>query len=73
MCYLPPACVIIARTAPTGRAPAGRLGRPGAGVAERPSLRGEFIGHRSQPHRRHREILILGVHGPKRLVVLLVE
>ena len=73
MCYLPPACVVIARTAqlaehlPAAWADLGRrCGEPG--------LRGEFV-LVTGPSRTAdiEKILILGVHGPKRLVVLLVE
>ncbi len=73
MCYLPPACVIIARTAqlaehlPAAWADLGRrCGEPGR--------RGEFV-LVTGPSRTAdiEKILILGVHGPKRLVVLLVE
>jgi len=73
MCYLPPACVVIARTAqlaehlPAAWAEVGRRCRD-------PQLRGEFV-LVTGPSRTAdiEKILILGVHGPKRLVVLLVD
>ena len=72
LCYLPPACVVIARAGPVGRAPAGGLGRRGRPAAD-PAFRGELV-IVTGPSRTAdiEKILILGVHGPKRLVVLLV-
>jgi len=73
MCYLPPACIAIAKT--------GRLFEhmpaawdeiaPRAAEADR---RGEFV-FITGPSRTAdiEKILILGVHGPKRLIVLLVD
>lgn len=73
MCYLPPICVVVA--------PIDRLFEhlPAAWpeIARRaadPQLRGEFV-FITGPSRTAdiEKILILGVHGPKRLIVLLVE
>jgi L-lactate dehydrogenase complex protein LldG len=72
MCYLPPACVIVAATdrlvehLPAGWPAIARR------VAD-PQLRGEFV-FITGPSRTAdiEKILILGVHGPKRLMVLLV-
>lgn len=73
LCYLPPVCVVV-----------GRVDRlfehlPAAWdeIARRtaaPQLRGEFV-FVTGPSRTAdiEKILILGVHGPKRLVVFLVE
>ena len=57
---------------PAGRAPAGRLGSVVARAAD-PAVRGELV-ILTGPSRTAdiEKILILGVHGPKRLVVLLV-
>lgn len=72
LCYLPPACVIVATTdrlvehLPQAWESIGRR-------AADPALRGEFV-FITGPSRTAdiEKILILGVHGPKRLVVLLV-
>jgi L-lactate dehydrogenase complex protein LldG len=72
LCFLPPACVVIARTEclaehlPAAWAAIGRK-------AADPATRGEFI-IVTGPSRTSdiEKTLILGVHGPKRLVVLLV-
>jgi len=73
MCYLPPACIVVAR------AEALREHMPAAWreVAPRAAdreLRGEFV-LITGPSRTAdiEKILILGVHGPKRLIVLVVE
>jgi L-lactate dehydrogenase complex protein LldG len=72
MCYLPPACIGVAR--------ADRLfehlpaaWKELAGRVADPELRGEFV-FITGPSRTAdiEKILILGVHGPQRLVVLLV-
>ncbi len=73
MCYLPPACVVIARVAQLAEhlpAAWSEIG-PRCGDA---GLRGEFV-LVTGPSRTAdiEKILILGVHGPKRLVVLLVD
>jgi L-lactate dehydrogenase complex protein LldG len=73
LCYLAPACVVIARLdqlrehLPAAWAPIVRR-------AADPSLTGEFV-IVTGPSRTAdiEKILILGVHGPKRLVVMLVE
>jgi len=71
--YLPPACIVVART--------DRLFEhmPAAWdeIARRtaaPELRGEFV-FITGPSRTAdiEKILILGVHGPKRLIVLLID
>ena len=72
MCYLPPACVVIARADQLAE----HLPAAWETVAPRCadlSVRGEFV-IVTGPSRTAdiEKILILGVHGPKRLVVLLV-
>jgi L-lactate dehydrogenase complex protein LldG len=72
MCYLPPACVVIA----TIERLAEHLPAAWGAIAKRvaaPELRGEFV-FVTGPSRTAdiEKILILGVHGPKRLVVLVV-
>jgi L-lactate dehydrogenase complex protein LldG len=72
LCYLPPACVVIAgvdRLAENLPAIWDDVARRAAD----PALRGEFV-FITGPSRTAdiEKILILGVHGPKRLVVLLV-
>lgn len=72
MCYLPPACVVIAR--------ADRLAEhlPAAWreIADKtadPERRGEFLVITGPSRTADIEkILVLGVHGPKRLVVILI-
>ncbi len=73
LCYLPPACVVIARTDQLAE----HLPAAWPAIAPRaadPAMRGEFV-IVTGPSRTAdiEKILILGVHGPKRLVVLLVE
>ncbi len=73
LCYLPPACVVIAGVDRLAE----NLPAVWDDVAQRaadPALRGEFV-FITGPSRTAdiEKILILGVHGPKRLVVLLVE
>jgi L-lactate dehydrogenase complex protein LldG len=72
LCYLPPACVVIARINQLAEhLPAAWLSI--APRAADPALRGEFV-IVTGPSRTAdiEKILILGVHGPKRLVVILV-
>lgn len=72
LCYLPPACVIIAKTEQLVE----HLPAAWPAIAKRiaePDRRGEFV-FVTGPSRTAdiEKILILGVHGPKRAVVLLV-
>ena len=72
MCYLPPACVVVARTGQVFE----HLPAVWQEVASRtadPETRGEFV-FITGPSRTAdiEKILILGVHGPKRLIVMLV-
>jgi L-lactate dehydrogenase complex protein LldG len=72
LCYLPPACVVIARVDQLAE----HLPAAWATIAPRvadPAQRGEFV-IVTGPSRTAdiEKILILGVHGPKRLVVILV-
>ena len=72
LCYLPPACVVIARTDQLAE----HLPAIWPSVVSRAggqSLTGEFV-IVTGPSRTAdiEKILILGVHGPKRLVVLLI-
>jgi L-lactate dehydrogenase complex protein LldG len=72
MCYLPPVCVVIAKTDRLfEHLPA--VWEELAGRVADPELRGEYV-FITGPSRTAdiEKILILGVHGPKRLVVLLV-
>ena len=73
MCYLPPACVVMARVDQLVEHLPAAWARLAAACAE-PHLRGEFV-LVTGPSRTAdiEKILILGVHGPKRLVVLLVD
>jgi L-lactate dehydrogenase complex protein LldG len=73
MCYLPPACVIVATTDRLVE----HLPAAWPEIANRaadPQVRGEFV-FITGPSRTAdiEKILILGVHGPKRLTVLLVD
>ncbi len=73
LCYLPPACVVVARTSQLVE----HLPAAWVSLAPRvadPAMQGEFV-IVTGPSRTAdiEKILILGVHGPKRLVVLLVE
>ncbi|MGD9126600.1 MAG: lactate utilization protein [Planctomycetia bacterium] len=73
LCYLPPACIVIARTNQLRE----HLPDAWREVAERtadPNLRGEYV-FITGPSRTAdiEKILILGVHGPQRLIVLLVD
>ncbi|NQT40988.1 MAG: lactate utilization protein [Planctomycetes bacterium] len=73
MCYLPPACVIISRKDQLAEHLPAVWDEIGRETAD-PQRRGEFV-LITGPSRTAdiEKILILGVHGPKRLVVLLVE
>jgi L-lactate dehydrogenase complex protein LldG len=73
LCYLPPACVVVAKASQLHE----HLPAAWATLAPRvadPAMQGEFV-IVTGPSRTAdiEKILILGVHGPKRLVVLLVE
>jgi L-lactate dehydrogenase complex protein LldG len=72
MCYLPPACIVVARAEQLVE----HLPAAWQDIATRAAdsnLRGEFV-IVTGPSRTAdiEKILILGVHGPKRLIVLLV-
>jgi L-lactate dehydrogenase complex protein LldG len=72
LCYLPPACVVIGKVDQLVE----HLPAAWATIAPRvadPAVRGEFV-IVTGPSRTAdiEKILILGVHGPKRLVVMLV-
>jgi L-lactate dehydrogenase complex protein LldG len=72
MCYLPPASIVVARTDQLFE----HLPAAWRDVARRtadPEARGEFV-FVTGPSRTAdiEKILILGVHGPKRLIVLLI-
>ena len=72
MCYLPPACVVVARTEQLAEHLPAAWG-PISKVCAAKDSRGEIV-LITGPSRTAdiEKILILGVHGPKRLVVLLV-
>ncbi len=72
MCYLPPVCIVIAKTDQLVEHMPAAWEKIAARAAD-PELRGEFV-FITGPSRTAdiEKILILGVHGPKRLVVLLV-
>ena len=74
MCYLPPACVVIAGVAQLAEHLPAAWADAGPALRQSPAVRGEFV-LVTGPSRTAdiEKILILGVHGPKRLVVLLVE
>jgi L-lactate dehydrogenase complex protein LldG len=73
LCYLPPACVVIARTSQLVEHLPAAWASIGRRVAD-PAMRGELV-IVTGPSRTAdiEKILILGVHGPKRVVVLLVD
>jgi len=73
LCYLPPACVVVAQMSQLVE----HLPAAWASIAPRVAdvaMQGEFV-IVTGPSRTAdiEKILILGVHGPKRLVVLLVD
>ena len=72
MCYLPPACIVVAQTDRLREHLPAAWKEIGPRAAD-PALRGEFV-FITGPSRTAdiEKILILGVHGPKRLIVLLV-
>jgi L-lactate dehydrogenase complex protein LldG len=72
LCYLPPTCVIVAPVDRLAEHMPAAWSAIAARVAD-PALRGEFV-FVTGPSRTAdiEKILILGVHGPKRVVVLLV-
>lgn len=72
LCYLPPACVIVAKVEELVEHLPAAWARIAPRVAEA-ERRGEFV-FVTGPSRTAdiEKMLILGVHGPKRLVVLLV-
>ncbi len=72
LCYLPPACVVIGRADRLAEHLPAAWTRIAPRVAD-PAARGEFV-IVTGPSRTAdiEKILILGVHGPKRLVVILV-
>ena len=72
MCYLPPACVVVARLDQLAEHLPAAWGPIAQGCLSKDS-RGEIV-LITGPSRTAdiEKILILGVHGPKRLVVLVV-
>jgi L-lactate dehydrogenase complex protein LldG len=72
LCYLPPACVVVARVDQIVEHMPAAWPQIAARVAD-PAARGEFV-MVTGPSRTAdiEKILILGAHGPKRLVVLLI-
>jgi len=72
MCYLPPVCLVVARTEQLAEHMPEAWGEIARRTAE-PDRRGEFV-LITGPSRTAdiEKILILGVHGPKRLVVFLI-
>ena len=73
LCYLPPACVVVARVDQLREHMPAAWPEIARATAE-PDRRGEFV-LITGPSRTAdiEKILILGVHGPKRLVVLLID
>ncbi len=73
LCYLPPVCVVVGRVARLFEHLPSAWEEIARRVAD-PQLRGEFV-FITGPSRTAdiEKILILGVHGPKRLVVFLLD
>ena len=73
MCYLPPACIIVGRSSQLREHLPAAWETIAPAVAN-PDLRGEYV-FVTGPSRTAdiEKILILGVHGPKRLTVLIVD
>lgn len=73
MCYLPPACIVVGRTSQLAEHMPAAWESVAKCVAD-PALRGEYV-IITGPSRTAdiEKILILGVHGPKRYIVLLVD
>ena len=72
LCYLPPACIVVAKVDQLAEHLQAAWPQIAPRIAE-PDRRGEFV-FVTGPSRTAdiEKILILGVHGPKRLIVLLV-
>jgi L-lactate dehydrogenase complex protein LldG len=72
MCYLPPACIVIARVDQLAENLPAAWG-PISQVCAAQDSRGEIVVITGPSRTADIEkVLILGVHGPKRLVVLVV-
>jgi len=73
LCYLPPACVVVARSDQLREHMPAAWPEIARSTSD-PDRRGEFVVITGPSRTADIEkILILGVHGPKRLVVLLIE
>lgn len=73
MCYLPPACIVVARCSQLAEHLPAAWETIGPRCADT-AARGEFV-IITGPSRTAdiEKILILGVHGPKRLIVMLID